>query len=177
MKEEGRGPSVFPFLPPASLKPSNPGGWGRVSSTCLLLIKPWPAVYGVASRAVLGSQEHFREQRFHQREEKQSRDCPLEIENRQQNSLDLCLGLLSWLTPSPSCWQGPKVTLLREVCVLFPPASWLFSEWAGSMATVQLIWSVETARSANAAFGPAPQLLSGLHVLGSSVASAACSIC
>lgn len=128
MKEEGRGPSVFPFLPPASSRPSNPGGWGRANSTCLLLIKPWASVYRVASRAVLGSQEHFREQRFHQREEKQSRDCPLEKKNKQQNSLDLCLGLLSWLTPSWSCWQGPKVTLLREVCVLFPPTSWLCSQ-------------------------------------------------
>ena len=82
--EGGRKRAIcVPFLPPASLRPSNPGGWGRVNSTCLLLIKPWPAIYGVASRAVLGSQEHFREQRFHQREEKQSRDCALEIENRQ----------------------------------------------------------------------------------------------
>ena len=52
----------------------------------------------------------------------------------------------------------------------------VFSEWAGSMATVQLSSSVETARSANAAFGPAAQLLFGLHVLGSSVAGAACPV-
>lgn len=71
MKEEGRGPSKFPFL-----QPHDPGSCAN--SACLLLISLGPALHGVASRAVLRRQEHFREV-FHSREGKQSRDCPLEI--------------------------------------------------------------------------------------------------
>lgn len=64
--KEGRGPPKFLFLPPASPSGYDPGG--RVNSACLLLINPEPAHYEVASRTVLGSQEHFREQSFTQEE-------------------------------------------------------------------------------------------------------------
>lgn len=90
-------------------------------------------------------------------------------------------GSLSWfivLTYSKSeLLTGTKRDPSEGGLCAFPtPFLTVFSEWAGSMATVQLIWSVETARSANSAFGPASQLLFGLHVLGSSVASAACPV-
>jgi len=65
MKEEGKELSKFPVF--SRLHPQNHmilGG--RVNSACLLLINPWPALYGVAFRAVLGSQKHFREQSFTQ---------------------------------------------------------------------------------------------------------------
>ena len=94
MKEEGRGPSKFPFLPPASPRPHDPGG--RVNSACLLLINPWPALYGVATRAVLGSQEHFREQSFTPEKRNKAGTVPRTREYAAEHtgSLSYCLDLL-----------------------------------------------------------------------------------
>lgn len=119
MKEEGGGPSKFPFLPPASPKPHDPGG--RVNSACLLLINPWPVLYGVVYRAVLGSQEHFREQSFTP-EKRNKEGLSLTLENVQLNSLDLFLIVLTYSQPEllTRTKSNPSV-----FCVLFLLLLWL----------------------------------------------------
>lgn len=151
MKEEGRKPSKFPFLPPASPRPHDPGG--RVNSARLLLINPWPEHYGVASRAVLGSQEHFREELSPKRRETKQ-GLSLETESRQQDLLDLLLNLLSWLIPSQSCWQVPKVTPQTSVCCSCPLFVCVHGG-SGAMVIIQFIWSLEVASLDNAVFVPA----------------------
>lgn len=79
MKEEGRELSKFPvFSRPASPIPHDPWGQGEFCLlACLLLINPWPALYGVAFRTVLGSQKHFREQSFTQEKRNKAGTVPL----------------------------------------------------------------------------------------------------
>lgn len=131
MKEEGRRPSKFSFLPPASPRPSDLGGVGGAG--WILLACFWstpgqhimelpPELFSEA-RGISGNSLSPKRTETKQR-------LSLEIENRQQNSLDLFLNLLSWLISSQSCWQLPKVTpqsFAYFSCPLFgcvPGVSW-----------------------------------------------------
>lgn len=158
-KEENLLSSLFS----PSCIPQTTWSWGQGEFCLLASDQPQTSTLWSCLQSCSRKPGAFQGTVFHPREEKQSRDCPLEIENRQQNSLDLFLSLLSWLTPSQSCWQVPNV--MPQSFVYFPTSPLAVSmAWGGAMGTypVHLIHGGNPV--SNAVFAPTPSLVLWLHI-------------
>lgn len=136
MKEEGREPSKFPVF--SLLHPPGGDPGGGVNSACLLLINPRPALYGVVFRAVLGSQEHFREQSFTQ--EKRNKAGTVPLKQRTGNRTHWIFFLVYCLDLLPARAVDKYQTSRLRVLYTFLPPLWL-CPWheVGPWALIQSI--------------------------------------